>query len=227
MKKALKKLVVLGFVPSTMIVLSALQTVPKEKRHKGFFGLLRDLWNMPDICVFPPEEKKETVDEISSVLNREMSEKDVGKLPDIDKECGNINNGHNAANELIKENRPCLHTATHDYILKDLQKLTELKATGVLSEEEFQAAKQRLLASETHTGNAQEEVIVSGAVEKINDTQGEVKHPWYFSIWFIILTIFMCFPVGIILMWHGKRFPMWVRVILTCFILIYLISLLG
>lgn len=44
------------------------------------------------------------------------------------------------------------------------------------------------------------------------------KRPWYYSLILILPTLFFCFPIGLILMWAGKRFPLWGRIVVTAII---------
>ena len=55
--------------------------------------------------------------------------------------------------------------------------------------------------------------------------QSKTLVPWYFRTPIVLLTLFCCWPVGLTLMWTGKRFPMGARVGIT--VLVGLLLLLG
>ena len=42
-----------------------------------------------------------------------------------------------------------------------------------------------------------------------------MKEKFYQRTWFVILMLVLIFPVGLILMWHNKKFNMPVRVAIT------------
>ena len=42
--------------------------------------------------------------------------------------------------------------------------------------------------------------------------------PWYFSTILVILALLFCWPVGLVLMWLGNVWPLWVRSTVSAFI---------
>ncbi|MDD2413993.1 MAG: DUF3862 domain-containing protein [Eubacteriaceae bacterium] len=52
------------------------------------------------------------------------------------------------------------------------------------------------------------------------------NEPWYYKTWVVVLFLIFFWPVGLILMWTGKKFPLAVRIILSVFYAISLIIVL-
>jgi hypothetical protein len=46
-------------------------------------------------------------------------------------------------------------------------------------------------------------------------SQPETKRSWYYNDLFIALSLLFCFPIGLLLMWTGKKWSMGARVIVT------------
>lgn len=51
--------------------------------------------------------------------------------------------------------------------------------------------------------------------------QTEVDKKWYYSTWFIILTLLFFFPVGLVLMWMGRKFNLYIRIGVTFLLAIF------
>ncbi len=66
--------------------------------------------------------------------------------------------------------------------------------------------------------------------EKRNEGFIVEKLPWYKRTWFVILMLIFFWPVGLILMWVHKKFPLAVRIIISIVIalgLVFQISMIG